>query len=363
MFKLKNTLASALVMTMMCSALTFQASAASNIPDTADGTYTTENTYAYQYKGGTGSITDTANYSMCNGIFAAESKAVVSGSTATLYLYVCNPTPGSFGGMAEGNLKDVVLTYNGTEYPGTTTTVGMAADGSANPSAEVKYFSQTPASAFFGINAGDSWACDTIQIPNVPVAALEDDSFHITAFVNLVMESTQDFFLVLDYDQDGFTAAPEVPTDPDPVDPEPTDPDPADPDTSTGYQDEDGNWIEEKQIAISANVSASEANAPTYYIDIPTAVDFGEISSESDTTINYTIGLDLGDHEEISIEVASSGTLTSGSDSISYSNVLGTTSFDSNGSAVGQIIIAQEAGAAAPEGNYSGTLDFKFTIS
>lgn len=340
MFKLKKSLASALALSMMCSALPFQSSAEA-IYSTEEGYYEMDSMVAYQYRGGTGTLTDD-NYSMCNGVFASEAEVIISGSTATIYLYVANPTPGTWGGLSDGILNDFVLTYGGVEYPGTTTSIGMLSDGSVNPKAAVKLFMQD--SSFFGITAGDKLACDTIEIPNVPVAALEEEVFHLTAYINLVMGSTQDFYLVPEYVAGGPG---EVPAPSDPTDPE---------DPTTGYE-------VEKQVAITATVSASEENAPSYAITIPTDVALGDISSEADTTINYSIGLDLGDHEEISISVANSGTLTSGSETLAYTNTLNTTTYTANSTATGQLTIAQAAGAEAAEGDYTGTLTFSFTIS
>lgn len=224
------------------------------------------------------------------------------------------------------------MVYDEVEYPGSLTVIGYE-----NDDAPVKTFNQE--SSFFGIEVGDKLGCDEVVIPNVPVAALDDEMMHLTAFVNLVMNSQQDFYMDFSYVAGGPGEVPEVP--------EST---PDDDSSSDGTQQEDGTWLEEKQVAITASVSESEANAPSYAITIPTDVALGEISSDADTTINYSIGLDLGDHESIAISVAESGSLTSGSDTLAYTNTLTTKDYTANGSATGQLTIAQADGAAAMNG-------------
>lgn len=85
MFKLKNSLASALDLTVLVGTMPFQSSAEA-IYSTEDGYYTTDAVVAKKY------YTPDDN-SMCNGVFASDAEVIISGDTATIKLYVANPTP------------------------------------------------------------------------------------------------------------------------------------------------------------------------------------------------------------------------------------------------------------------------------
>lgn len=346
MIKIKKTLATALALCMALAVVPSTASAEA-IYSTESGTYKYDAAVAYQYKGGTGTLTSD-NYSMCNGVFASEGEVVISGDTATIYLYVANPTPGTWGGLSDGVLNNFVFNYGGVEYPGTTTSIGMAADGSASPTAAVRTFNQD--SSFFGITAGDELACDTIEIPNVPVAALQQEYFHLTAFVNLVMKSTQDFFLVLDYDQNGFTAGGST-------------------GGSTGGSSDsssDGTTItENKEIPLTATVAD---NTPDYTITIPQSIDLGEIATDADTSFGYAVSLNMGNVESIDISCNADGYLsasngTGGSNLLAYTNTFASGNHTAGGLKMGTVTVAQANGAAAMAGDYTGTLDFVFVIT
>lgn len=322
MTKMKQKLISVLTLSMMLSSMSANVFAAP-IPSTDEGTYTIDAVVAKQY------YTPETN-SMCNGVFAAEGEVIISGDTATIKIYVANPTP-AWDGKEDGILKDFVLNYDGQEYPGVTTIIGFE-----NDNAPVKTFGQE--SSFFGIEEGDKLACDEIVISDVPVAALQDDMIHLSAFVNLVMNSTQDFYMDFSYASSGSS------------------------DGSNSGDQTGGAGTQTHSVTVSATVVNSEYEGTDYIITIPSTIDVGSLSSSEDNTHNYTVGVtEMGDMASVTVSSEASGTLTDGTNTIAYTNTFNDKEFTATGSQMGAITVKASDVTSATEGDYTGTLEFVVT--
>ncbi len=328
-----NKLVSAAVATAMVMGTVVPAMAGdSTFVPTKDGTYTTDSVVAYQfYPALTGTITN----SMCNGVFAAEADVTINGDWATLELYLCNPTP-SWGGLDVGLLSQAYITYDGVQYEGTLTTIGQV-DGAVNPDAAVKVFGQE--STFFGIEIGESYTCDTMEftIPKAALAGgtavddagtLEHEWIQISAWVNLMMNSRQSFFLDLNY-----VDAPEVSS---------------------------------QTMEISATVPA---NVSTYEVSIPESADMGDLSKEENTAVTYEVEVDAENLDKtITVETDGSVILTNGAGkSLTLTNDFGTEgteTFDETGSATGTLTAAAaDVAAIAGEDAVNLTGSITFTIT
>ncbi|WP_317854229.1 hypothetical protein [Chakrabartyella piscis] len=323
-----NKLVSAAVATAMVMGTVVPTMAYTGTVPTEDGTYTTDSVMAYQYYP---YLTGTTVASMCNGVFAAEADIEISGDDAILKLYVCNPTP-TWGGLDTGILSNAAITVDGVEYAGELTSIGTI-----DADAAVKPFSQD--SSFFGISAGESYACDTMEftIPKTALAGttttyngndIEHDLIAISAFVNLVMNSEQDFFLDLNY-----ADAPEV--------------------TS-------------QTMDITATVPA---NVATYDVTIPQSVEMGELSTTEDTVVSYEVEVDADNiSKSITVETTDA-TLTDASGSVSLALVNafgeeGVATFAESGTTSGSLTVAAaDVAKIATDAAQSLTGSITFTIT
>ena len=157
----------AMLGTMMCTTA-FAA-------DYTDGNYTGE--IHFLNANGTGAA------SMCDPIFVHEAELALTADNAELTFYVAYPIP-SFPDLGtDGTILDVVLTVDGTEYT-------AESDITTKPE---KVFDTT--ANLFGITEGESYPTQvlTVDLPRDAVDDLEAGTVSASAYVNSVMNSTQNF--------------------------------------------------------------------------------------------------------------------------------------------------------------------------
>ncbi len=324
MKKIQKVLSLVLAVVMVMSMGVVSASATGDFVPTNDGYYESDSVVAYQYY-------TPASTSMCNGVFSAVADVTIDGEWATLHLYVANPTPGSWGGLADGILTNPTIYVDGTAYVGELTSIGYE-----NPNADVRYFSQD--SSFFGITAGDELACDTMKFV-IPAAALASN-LHIEAFVNLVMNSPQDFWLDINWVEN------------------------ADVDTDVDTDVEDSNVISQN-VEVSATVPVT---ASTYSVSIPESIEVGELNGEFvyvDVEIDVTI--DSG-NDGLAVLVGTDsqwGTLTNGVDTIEFEQYMGRLSSAyyvySSGTVYDHLYFYEDATEGVSAGTYTGTLTYNIS--
>ena len=160
--------------------------------------------------------------SMCNGLFHRKADIVVKDGIATLTMYVIDPVPNF---AADGTpLSNVSLHYNGKNFSASTDTAHRV----------MKHFDAVPSF----VPADGSYAATPVVV-ELPEQALKDSvqqKLTCTAFVEAVMKTNVNFFVVLEDLTEVEKPEPTVPvqpTDPTaPVNPSPTDP-PAQPQDPT----------------------------------------------------------------------------------------------------------------------------------
>lgn len=263
-----------------------------------------------------------ANYSMCDSIFAHEADIVLTNDNAEVTFYVAYPIPAYSDQGTDGTIKDVTMSYDGSTYTGSSDITTKAE----------KNFDTT--GALFGITAGDSLTTQavTVTLPREAVNSFSD-GIETSAYVNVVMNSTTDFVvkitnlsLVSSSDSDDTTAT----------------------ETST------------KEVEVSADIAAPAA---TYTVTIPESVAFGTLSSETDNTLDFSVEVAAANLGTGYVEVASaeSGSLTSGSDSLAFTNSFGAQKASSDTTLSGSFSVKAADVQKAAAGNYTGTV--KFTIN
>lgn len=325
MKKIQKVLSLVLAVVMVMSMAAVSASAVGDFVPTNDGYYESDSVMAYQYY-------TPASTSMCNGVFSAVADVTISGEWATLHLYVANPTPGSWGGLADGILTDPTIYVDGVAYVGVLTSIGFE-----NPNADVRYFSQD--SSFFGIVAGDKLACDTMEFV-IPTSALASN-LHIKTFVNLVMNSSQDFWLDINW-VEGETSAPEVDEAPQ-VDVE----------------------LNSYNIEMSATVAT---NASTYSVSIPESIELGELTGEFkyiDVVLDVAINQGNDGGIIVLIDTDRWGTLSNGIDTIEFEQYMGRLSSAyhvyNTDTVYDHIYIHEGAASGVSGGSYTGTVTYNFS--
>lgn len=120
--------------------------------------------------------------SMCNPLFYSRADLEVSGNSTKVTLYVINPIPRYAGeGTPLSNIKFIV---NGSTYSGSIDTVNKVS----------RYFSTNEQ---FIPTAGNYYASPiTVTIPTSAVENSADGKVKMSAYVNAVMKSTQEFYVV-----------------------------------------------------------------------------------------------------------------------------------------------------------------------
>lgn len=311
---LSGAVTAAMLGTMMCTTA-FAA-------DYTDGDYTGE--IHFLNANGSGSA------SMCDPIFVHEAELALTADNAELTFYVAYPIPAFPDLGTDGTILDVVLTVNDTEYT-------AESDITTKPE---KVFDTT--SSLFGITEGESYPTQvlTVDLPRDAVDDLEAGTVAASAYVNSVMNSTQNFFIqVTDLQPVGGTTEPEEPEVP-----------------AEDTQD----------MQISADVEEA-VSAPSYTVTVPSAVAMGTLSSEegADNSLAYTVDVKAENlNGTLSVTAPGTGNLTSGANTLAFSNSFGTQTVaaDTAGSQLkGAISVAASDVAAAAAGNYTGTTTFSIT--
>lgn len=300
--------AAAMLGTMMCTTA-FAA-------DYTDGDYTGE----IHFLNANGS----GDYSMCDPIFVHEAELALTADNAELTFYVAYPIP-SFPDLGtDGTILDVVLTVDGTEYT-------AESDITTKPE---KVFDTT--ATLFGITEGESYPTQvlTVDLPRDAVDDLEAGTVSASAYVNSVMNSTQNFFIQVTNIQ------------------------------SVGGETEPAEETQDMQI--SADVE-EVVSAPDYTITVPSTVALGTLSTEEDNSLPYTVDVAASNlNGTLSVSAPETGNLTSGDNTLAFANSFGTqnvTADTENGKLSGAISVSASDVAAAAAGNYTGTTTFSITYA
>ena len=217
----------------------------------------------------------------------------------------------------------MVLTVDGTEYE-------AESDITTKPE---KVFDTT--SSLFGITEGESYPTQvvTVDLPRDAVDDLEAGTVSASAYVNSVMNSTQNFFIqVTDLQLVGGG------------------------ETDADTQD----------MQITADVE-EQISSPSYNVTVPSSVNIGTLSSEKDNAMPYAVDVEADSlNGTVSVTAPATGSLTNGGNTLAFANSFGTqtVSEDTAGSQLsGTISISAEDVAAAAAGNYTGTTTFSITYA
>lgn len=268
--------------------------------------------------------TDPTQKSMCDAIFAHEADVTLSDSTAELTFYVAYPVPSFSDQGTDGTVKDVTMTFGETTYTGESDITTKA----------VKTFDT--AGALFGINAGDELATQavTVDLPREAVESLEE-GIATSAYVNVVMNSTQNFYAKV------------------------TDLKKAD--SNSGDEKTDS-----KAMQITANVE-EKISEPTYTVTVPESAAMGTLSRDADNSIKYDVTVNASDlNGTLTVTTPEAGELTNGANKLAFTNQFGTqqiTEDTQDGKLSGTLSVSAEAVKAAVAGNYTGTTTFTITYA
>lgn len=306
---LSGAVAAAMMTTMMCGT----ALAA----EPADGSYTGE----IHFLNANGS----GNNSMCDPIFVHEADVELTADSAELTFYVAYPIPSFADQGADGTIKDVVFTVDGTEY---------AAESDITTKPEKEFDTDA---ALFGISAGDSLPTQvlTVELPRDVLDDLEAGTVSASAYVNVFMNSTQNFFVkVTDLQSTG------------------------------GTQEPGGETQNTQDMQITADVEEA-VSEPEYTVTVPSSVEMGTLSAEKNSELDYAVKVEAENLDgTLTISAPESGSLTSSDNKLAFANSFGsqTVTADTAGTELsGKLTVTAEDVAAAAAGNYTGTTTF--TIS
>ena len=306
---LSGAVAAAMMTTMMCGT----ALAA----EPADGSYTGE----IHFLNANGS----GNNSMCDPIFVHEADVELTADSAELTFYVAYPIPSFADQGADGTIKDVVFTVDGTEY---------AAESDITTKPEKEFDTDA---TLFGISAGDSLPTQvlTVELPRDVLDDLEAGTVSASAYVNVFMNSTQNFFVkVTDLQSTG------------------------------GTQEPGGETQNTQDMQITADVEEA-VSEPEYTVTVPSSVEMGTLSAEKNSELGYAVKVEAENLDgTLTISAPESGSLTSSDNKLAFANNFGsqTVTADTDGTELsGKLTVTAEDVAAAAAGNYTGTTTF--TIS
>lgn len=310
--KLKKLMAGTLSAAMLASMMCGTAFAA----EYADGDYTGE--IHFLNANGTGAA------SMCDPIFVHEAEIALDSDSAELTFYVAYPIPAFPALGTDGTILDVVLTVDGTEYE-------AESDITTKP---MKVFDTT--SSLFGTTAGEEYPTQvlTVDLPRDVLDDLEAGTVEASAYVNSVMNSTQNFFIqVTDIQPAEGSAAADT---------------------------------EEKDMKITANV-AEEVSAPSYSVTVPESIAMGTLETDRNNAFVYAVDVAAADlNGTLTVAAPENGTLTSGEDELAFTNSFGSQDVSTDTELTklsGQLTVTKEAVAAAAAGNYTGTTTFTVTYT
>ena len=306
---LSGAVAAAMMTTMMCGT----ALAA----EPADGSYTGE----IHFLNANGS----GNSSMCDPILVHEADVELTADSAELTFYVAYPIPSFPDQGKDGTIKDVVFTVDGTKY---------AAESDITTKPEKEFDTDA---ALFGISAGDSLPTQvlTVELPRDVLDDLEAGTVSASAYVNVVMNSTQNFFVkVTDLQSTG------------------------------GTQEPGGETQNTQDMQITADVEEA-VSEPEYTVTVPSSVEMGTLSAEKNSESDYAVKVEAENLDgTLTISAPESGSLTSSDNKLAFANNFGsqTVTADTAGTELsGKLTVTAEDVAAAAAGNYTGTTTF--TIS
>lgn len=299
---------------IMAAAMTIGASGISTFAATdtvANGSYTGVATM-YQQANPTAT-------SMCNLFFCNYAGVTVTDDATEITLRVISPV--SMGTTVyDPTLTDVTLTYNDVAYTAV--------------SEDVSYEDTIVATqdfAIVGITAGESYTYQEMvfELPADAVDAL-DDGIAVSAYVNAVMASTQNFILKV---------------------------------TDMTLNNVDSS----KSMEITASIEP-EAVEPSYTVVVPESIALGTLSAETDNSQAYTVKVATYNLAgTISVTAPETGSLTSGENTLAFANSFGTqsvTDVDSTGVELsGNISVTAADVAAAASGNYTGTTTFAISYA
>ena len=113
--------------------------------------------------------------SMCNIMFDSQADIEVTGDEATLKLYVANPVPAFADQGKDGTVKNVVVNYDGQQYPA----VSELGTG--------KMMTARDTNKTFGFEQGKQYAAQVLTIKLPAAAVAEGAKLKTNAFVNVVM--------------------------------------------------------------------------------------------------------------------------------------------------------------------------------
>lgn len=328
----------------------------------SDGTYTAD-VMMWQFYSPT-------KASMCAALFAEKADITISGDYAELKLYVASPIPGFAEASAEavasgGIMKDTVI-YGADWYLGEGNFIqGTQYIASYSNNSLSKYFDKT-SSALFGLTAGNKYTTDTIKVV-IPTGLIQegtgalskgedgvtsgnfvgsadtDKMIAVQSYINVIMSSTQEFFLELtDIKAAGADENVE--------------------DETTELPSQ----TETRSATVTATVAKNES---TYTVTVPSDLEFSELSTSEDTSISYDVKVEFAKvgNDEVEIEVASEvrGVL---SESVSgyelaYTNNFGTQTFNATETKVGLVTIKGSDVFNAEAGDYTGVVSFVITTN
>lgn len=269
--------------------------------------------------------------SMCDPIFVHEAELALTADNAELTFYVAYPIPAFPAMGTDGTILDVVLTVDDAQYT-------AESDITTKPE---KVFDTT--SSLFGITEGESYPTQvlTVDLPRDAVDDLEAGTVAASAYVNSVMNSTQNFFVqVTDLQSVGGETEdpdqPEVPAE------------------------------DTQDMQISADVEEA-VSAPSYTVTVPSSVKMGTLSTEADNSLPYTVDVEASNlNGTLSVSAPETGNLTSGDNTLAFANSFGTQTVDADTDGTklsGAISVSASDVAAAATGNYTGTTTFSITYA
>ena len=308
---LSGAVAAAMMTTMMCGT----ALAA----EPADGSYTGE----IHFLNANGS----GNSSMCDPILVHEADVELTADSAELTFYVAYPIPSFQDQGTDGTIKDVVFTVDGTEY---------AAESDITTKPEKEFDTDA---ALFGISAGDSLPTQvlTVELPRDVLDDLEAGTVSASAYVNVVMNSTQNFFVkVTDLQSTG------------------------------GTQEPGGETQNTQDMQITADVEEA-VSEPEYTVTVPSSVEMGTLSAEKNSELDYAVKVEAENLDgTLTISAPESGSLTSSDNKLAFANNFGSqtvTADTADTELSGKLTVTAEDVAAAAAGNYTGTTTFKISYA
>lgn len=261
---------------------------------------------------------DSTSLSMCDSIFAHEADITLTDSAAEVTFYVAYPIPAFSSQGTDGTIKDVTVTYDGATYEATS-------DITTKPS---KTFDTT--GSIFGITAGESYTTQVVSV-SLPRSAADsfDEGLAVSAYVNVVMMTTQEFTAkVTDLVK-----------------------------TSDDTSSDEATETTTKEVEVTAEVAAPAA---TYTVTIPESVALGTLSADEDNSFDYKVEVaaeNLGTGY-VEVVTAKEGSLTSGSNTLAFTNSFGTQKTSTDATLTGAFAVKAADVKAAAAGNYTGTVNF-----